>query len=41
MVSLPEHNGGDGVDGEEQPDDEDVAVEEHPTVLQDGRQGRH
>lgn len=34
----PEHDGGHSVDGEEEPDDEGVAVEQHAAVLQDGRQ---
>lgn len=34
----PEHDGGHSVDGEEEPDDEGVAVEQHSAVLQDGRQ---
>lgn len=41
MSALPEHDRCDGVNGEEEPDDEDVTVEEHFAVLQDGRQGGH
>lgn len=31
--TLPEHDGGDGIYSEEEPDDEGVAVEEHSAVL--------
>ena len=37
----PEHDGCHGVDGEEEPDDEGVAMQENAAVLQDGGQRRH
>lgn len=30
---LPEHDSSHGIDGKEQPDDEGIAVEQHPAVL--------
>lgn len=38
MIS-PEHNGGDSVDCEKKPDDEGVAVEQNPSIFQNGSQG--
>lgn len=40
-TSVPEHDGGDGVDCEEEPDDEGIAVKKDFAVLQYGSEGRH
>lgn len=41
MAPVPEHDGGDGVDCEEEPDDKGITVEEDFAVFQYGSEGRH
>ncbi len=41
MAPVPEHDGGDGVDCKEEPDDKGIAVEEDFAIFQYGSEGRH
>lgn len=41
LQCSPEHDRGHGIDSEEEPDNEHVAVHEHLAVLEDGGQSCH